>query len=128
MLMVREGTKGGVMKNSFGYARIALLCASAMLMSNLHAAPRCTTDVRVLVLSQSRLEQSATVVARTCREDCQPRPVGAAEPAARTPAHLSVLAEPVDVADRHAQIYERLSESRAAPDMPRYCEADINLL
>jgi len=116
------------MKNSSGYARVALLCASAMLMSNLHAAPRCTAEVRVQVLSQSSVEHSATVVARTCREDCQPQPANATGAAAHTPPHLPVLAEPVDVADWHAQIYERLSASREAPDALRYCKADIDLL
>ncbi len=116
------------MKRSFGYARIALLCASAMLMSNLHAAPRCTTDVRVLILSQAQTERNATVIARTCRSDCAQRTTDAVGVATHTPSRLPVLAEPVDVADWHAQIFETLSASRESPVELQYCEADANLL
>ncbi len=115
------------MKNSFGYARVALLCASAMLMSNLHAAPRRTTDVRVLILTQAQTERNATVIAQTCRSDCAQAHASETGPA-RTPHHLPVLTELEDVADWHAQIYERLRETRESPADLRYCAADGNLL
>ncbi|MCC7547044.1 MAG: hypothetical protein IT532_04700 [Burkholderiales bacterium] len=114
------------MKSSLGYARVALLCASAMLLSSSYAASRCTTGVRVLVLTQSQTEHSATVIARTCRSDCAQSTAEASGQA--VPPHLPVLAEPEDVAEWHAQIYERLSASREAPETLQYCKADANLL
>jgi len=126
MLGVRRKTEGGVMKNSFGYARVALLCASAMLMSNLHAAPRCTADVRVLVLTQAQTQRAATVITQTCRSGCERAEAEAGAPAA--PPHLPVLTELEDVADWHAQIYERLSESRDTDDLLQYCQADPHLM
>ena len=116
------------MKYSLGYAWVALLCVSAMLMSNLHAAPRCTTDVRVLILSQAQAEHSAAVIAGTCRSDCGQSAATAIGPAAHTPPHLPVLAQPEDVADWHAHIYERLSETRESGKQLQYCKAENNLL
>jgi len=116
------------MNNSFGYARVALLCVSAMLVSNLHAAPRCTTDVRVLILSQAQTADNATVIARTCRSDCGQMAAAALGPAAHTPPHLPVLAQPEDVADWHAHIYERLSQTREIDADLQYCKAGDNLL
>jgi hypothetical protein len=128
MLGLRVQTEGGVMNYSFGYARVALLCVSAMLMSNSYAAPRCTTDVRILVLSQAQTAHSATVIAGACRSDCGQSAATAIGPAAHTPPHLPVLAQPEDVADWHAHIYERLSETRESGKELQYCKAEDNLL
>jgi hypothetical protein len=116
------------MNNSFGYARVALLCVSAMLMSNLHAAPRCTTDVRVLILSESQAAEHATLITRTCRSDCAQAAAVAVGPTAHTPPHLPVLVQPEDVADWHAEIYERISETRESSEELQYCKAEENLL
>lgn len=113
------------MSYSLRYARIALLCVSAMLTSNLHAAPRCTANVQVLIMAEAAT--TTTVLERSCRTDCDPAATIAAKimPA---PTHLPVVATPDSVADWHAQIYERLSQKRDDSEQPQYCQVDGHVL
>lgn len=114
------------MSYSLRYARIALLCVSAMLMSNLHAAPRCTTNVQVLIMAEAAT--TTTVLERTCRTDCDPAAAAVTGKTTSAPTHLPVVATPDSVADWHAQIYERLSQTRDSSEQPQYCQVDARLL
>ena len=114
--------------------RLRLACAtvfSLATLSNLHAAPACSSvaarqQVRVDASSQPVAAQSRSgneACARNC--DVAGLEPGNARLTVPAPSYLPVVSEPDEVASWHAEIFDRLQQARSGAAHTQVCKLDL---
>ena len=95
------------------------------IVSNLHAAPVCSSIVATRQAPVAVASHTAAVEVQACAKNCEIAGLQGTElkAALPTPTHLPVVSAPDEVAAWHAEIFEQLAARRA--ESTQYCKLDL---
>ena len=105
--------------------RFRLACTTALValvstVSNLHAAPACSS-----IVAKQRLQVAGPGGTQACAQNCEVAGLDAAiRQTLPAPTHLPVVSAPDEVAAWHAEIFEQLAAARASTERTQYCKLE----
>lgn len=101
----------------------ALVVTAAIVPAPVHAKPICTSAPTARSALTPTLEAKKSLSLQACKDECVANlgQRGAAIGKASAPSHLPLLSSPDDIADWHAEIFDRLSRK---DDGTVFCKVD----